>query len=206
MRDAYAGGRTVDPFAPGYKRMAATIYYEKVRRHTGTVVEYLERYWPADHDSEQYRALYTMSSTLDASLEATYRQYGQAGVDWVLNTDPNAEATLNLLASEWHLLTHGDVAGASRMRGIQPPGASDMAPEWAVSDALAASKALYSEAERGQAGWGKEGTLRQRFLTKGPRAKKASGDPAARPKDPKAKAKPKGGAAGGGTPPVAKPH
>jgi len=181
--------------------MGHEIYWNKIRRHSPSIVAYLESYWPADKESDHYRAYYTMAATLDASLEATYQQYGQDGVEWVLHTDPSAEATLNTLAAEWHLLTHGDPAGAARLRAIQPPGSSDMAPEWAVTDALAMSTALYKEAERGQAGWGSSGSLRNRYLSKGRLASSKSQQPPG-PKAPKPKSP---GAKGGAVaPPPAK--
>ena len=53
----------MDPFAAGYRRMASDIYWNKIRRHCGSVVEFLERYW-ADVDAgihrelEEYQAAY----------------------------------------------------------------------------------------------------------------------------------------------------
>jgi len=199
--DEYIGGRAATPFSPDYRPMGPEVYWH-MRRHCSSVTEFIERYWPGPKESELYSSIYVMARTLDSSLEATYRATGQPGVDWYLSTDPNCETTLNFVASQWHLITHGDLAGSLRMQGVQPP-TGDLAPNWAIQDAVATSRALYQEAERSSAGWGTAsgGTLRQRpgFVAK----KKAGGQPTPAAKDAKAKAKAAKAAKGaGGVPPA----
>jgi hypothetical protein len=176
--------------------MATEIYWRKIRK-TGarTGCEFLERYWPGSKVDPRYLSLYQKLMLFDIAVEDSYRNHGQAGVDWYLTTD-QAEGTMNVLAVEWDIELHDDVAAASSQLLLKPPGFDDLLPAWSLEAGRLQSRDAHRQMERVTGGAAKnESGIRRRGTSwladavanpKAPKATPGGKPPPAKPKAPKA--------------------
>lgn len=90
---------------------------------------------------------------IQTTLLNAHTQGAVAAVEHALAYDDNLEVSLNYIASTWHLLLHGNSAGAMAALAVRPGGTSDLVPPTIVEKARTASRDGYREADRTVQGW-----------------------------------------------------
>ena len=131
----------------GKKRMAPEVYWQ-VRTAASSCRAWMSLYYKGAKNDQRWEDVWGVSESVDLTLQQIYDSYlpehhlAYQAVCHALLTDDRLENWLSRLAGEIaHQLT-GEKALLDSMSTAKPPGATHLAPTWAVSDAMDTAKAL----------------------------------------------------------------
>jgi hypothetical protein len=140
----YNSARWASSMLSGRRRMAPEVYWQ-CRTAAGSIREWLSLFYPGARGEQRWVDLWGCAENIDLTLQMGYEGCGgdAAGYAWVCNclaTDDRLEAWLSRLAGEIAYIRTGEKAMLDEMQTSKPPGASHLAPDWALSSAREAAR------------------------------------------------------------------
>jgi hypothetical protein len=148
----------------GRRRMAPEVYWQ-CRTAAGSIREWLSLFYPGSRAEQRWVDLWGCAENVDLTLQMGYDSCPDpaAGYAWVchsLATDDRLEAWLSRLAGEIAFIRTGEQAMLDEMQTSKPPGASHLAPEWALSSAREAARVQALQRARVRGGGGDDSSGR----------------------------------------------
>ena len=138
--------------------MAPEVYWQ-CRTAAGSIREWLSLFYPGSRAEQRWVDLWGCAENVDLTLQMGYDSCPDpaTGYAWVchsLATDDRLEAWLSRLAGEIAFIRTGEQAMLDEMQTSKPPGASHLAPEWALSSAREAARVQALQRARVRGGGG----------------------------------------------------
>ena len=208
-------GRWTSTLGPNYRRQAAEIYW-KIRSQAEDVRRWLTAYYRGRKDDQEWRDLWLTAESADTSLQEVYergfRGYpaGYGAVCAALDADDRVEGWLTRISAAVTYSLTGERSMLDSLQASKAPGATDLAPGWAVGAARDTAQAEFKqlgrlEMQKGQglptsgAGRGEDsgGDGSRRPRRRRAAGKSEASGPGGQPPKPKA-GQPAGGGRGGG--------
>ena len=138
--------------------MAPEVYWQ-CRTAAGSIREWLSLFYPGSRAEQRWVDLWGCGENVDLTLQMGYDSCPDpaTGYAWVchsLATDDRREAWLSRLAGEIAFIRTGEQAMLDEMQTSKPPGASNLAPDWALSSAREAARVQALQRARVRGGGG----------------------------------------------------
>ena len=133
--------------APDRKRVAPETYWT-LRRSAPTVRAWLSLFYPGDKTGTTWSQLWLAAEITDLELDRVHASHGFAGVEHLLRTSDTIEHSLSTIGA--HIAYHrsGDRRMFDQLATATPPGASDVLPAWAITEARDAAKLTFQQDAR----------------------------------------------------------
>ena len=145
--DPFASGRWSHSLDPTRRRQAPEIYW-RMRAAAQSARDWLTSYYRGSRAGQEWVDLWGAAEALDLTLNEAHLLGGYPGVCHRLSTDDRVEGWCCRISAQVTFLRTGERQMLDALQSAKPPGASDLAPDWAVSGARDLSCSLYLQAGR----------------------------------------------------------